>query len=267
MSIKGHFIASSIGRIFVSQFGNTSGDVAVLCAPSIAEELNLSRAVLAKQCQAFAQQGIDSFILDYFGTGDSEGEFEESSPDNWFEDIIAAGKWLQSLGYKKLIVLGVRVGALLLAANQDKLHKQLPIIGQIYWKPVTNGKVFVSQLIRIKQANQMMNNSAEKVNWRNEILAGNDTEVAGYTLTKQFVDAMEALVVQADLHWQSPVKWLELATEKVTPATRKFVEASDAITVQTLQTPTFWQVPEVFDLPELSALGLTITENLLGEHC
>ncbi|REL25219.1 hypothetical protein DXX93_00700 [Thalassotalea euphylliae] len=265
MSIQGHFIASTQGRIFVSQFGNTKSDVAVLCAPPVAEELNLSRAVLAKQCQAFAQQGLDSFILDYFGTGDSEGEFEEGSLTDWCEDILSVGKWLQSLGYQKLIVLGVRVGALLLGVNQQKLHAQLPIIGQILWKPVTNGKVFASQLIRIKQANQMMSNSTEKVNWRNEILAGNNTEVAGYVLTKAFIEGIEAAVVPATVEWQSPVSWLELATEKVTPATRKFVEASDVIAVHTLQTPAFWQVPEVFDLPELSAVGVTITNKLLGE--
>ncbi|REL33992.1 hypothetical protein [Thalassotalea euphylliae] len=266
MSIQGHFIASTKGRIFVSQFGNSKRDVAVLCLPSIAEELNLSRAVLAKQCQAFAQHGLDSFILDYFGTGDSEGEFEESSFNSWFGDVVSVGEWLQSLGYQKLIVLGVRVGALLLGVNQQKLHAQLPILGQIFWKPITSGKVFANQLIRIKQANQMMGNSSDKVNWRNEILAGNDTEIAGYVITKNFIEEIEAAVISAAIEWQSPVNWLELATQKITPATRKFAEASDVITVHTLHTPAFWQVPEVFDLPELSALGVTITHKLLGEY-
>ncbi len=261
--LQGHFIPSIKGRVFVSQFGNQKGDTAVLCLPSIVEELNLSRAVLAKQCQAYAAQGLDSFILDYFGTGDSEGEFEESSLDDWREDILVVGKWLQSLGYKELILLGVRVGAMLLGANQKAIHERLPVSGQILWKPVTNGKIFVSQLIRVKQANQMMNSDTDKVNWRNEILAGKDVEVAGYVLTKAFIEEMEAITILPEHEWQSPVSWLELASENVMPATKKFVEASDAISVHTMQTPPFWQVPEIFDLPELSALGVLLTEKLL----
>ena len=255
MTLSGHFIPSSKGRIFVSQFGELNGDTAVMCLPSIVEELNLSRAVLAKQCQIYAERGIDSFIMDYFGTGDSEGEFEQATLQGWFEDIINVGQWLVARGYKKLILLGVRVGALLAATLQEKLHKQLPIVAQILWKPVTSGKIFVSQLIRIKTANQMMNNRAGNVNWRKEILAGNDTEVAGYKLTSEFIRGIEALAIATDTDWQSSVDWVELATESLTPATKRLTQDNKIISTHILNVPPFWQVPEIFDLPELHTLG------------
>ena len=262
MSIQGHFIQSVLGRVFVTQFGDQKSDTAVLCLPSVVEELNLARAVLAKQCQAFSRQGVDSFIMDYFGTGDSEGEFEQASADDWLNDVITVGQWLVAQGYQKLIIIGVRVGALLLAANQALLHQQLPIVGQILWKPITSGKLFVSQLLRIKQANQMMANTSEKVNWRNEILAGNSTEIAGYLVTRTFIEQLETLAIEPKSPWLSQTHWLELAATDLTPATKRFTNGQSSIQTHTLATPAFWQVPEVFDLPELTTLGKQILAEL-----
>ncbi|WP_286264231.1 serine aminopeptidase domain-containing protein [Thalassotalea atypica] len=265
MSLKGHFIASSKGRVFITQFGDNKSGTAVLCLPSITEELNLARAVLAKQCQSFAENSIDSFILDYTGTGDSEGEFEEYTADDWLQDIIAAGKWLLEQGYKKLVLLGVRMGGLFLVAHQELLHQSLPISGQILWKPVTNGKLFINQLIRIKQASQLMGNATQKVNWRNEILAGNSTEIAGYLLTKAMVEGIEQLAITKESDWQVPTYWLELASETITPATKRLTENVKNIITQPLKTPAFWQVPEVFNLPQLNQQGLIALKELKSQ--
>ncbi|NMP33048.1 hypothetical protein HII17_15935 [Thalassotalea sp. M1531] len=262
MIIQGHFVPAKLGRVFVSQFGDKQGSTAILCLPSITEELNLARAILAKQCQAFANKGHPSFIMDYYGSGDSEGEFEDASANQWLDDVISVGQWLVQQGYKNIILLGVRVGALLLATNQEKLHQALPIQAYILWKPVTNGKLFVNQLIRIKQANAMMSGEGEKINWRNEILSGNNTEVAGYLLTAGFIEQLENLSITHDTQWQAPTYWLELASSNVSPATKRIVEGVEEIMVHTMTTPAFWQVPEIFDLPELTELGLVLLSEI-----
>ncbi|MCW9008169.1 MAG: hypothetical protein OQK02_09550, partial [Marinobacter sp.] len=69
--LTGHFISSEQGNIFLTQFGEILGNTAILCLPSITEEMNLARAVVAKQAQGFATQGVPCFVLDYYGTGDS----------------------------------------------------------------------------------------------------------------------------------------------------------------------------------------------------
>lgn len=264
MHLQGHFVPAKLGKVFVSQFGDKQGNTAVLCLPSITEELNLARAVLAKQCQAYANVGYSSFIMDYYGSGDSEGEFEQANANQWLDDVITVGQWLVQQGYQNIILLGVRVGALLLAANQQQLHQALPIQSQILWKPVTNGKLFVNQLIRIKQANAMMSGDGEKVNWRNEILNGNSTEIAGYLLTADFVEQLEALSIKPETQWLAPTAWLELAASNVTPATKRIIDGVEQISVHTLSTPAFWQVPEIFNLPELTELGLSVLAEL--EH-
>ena len=60
--LAGHFIDSPQGQLFITQFGEVVGDTAVLCLPSITEEMNLARAVVAKQAQCFATDRLNSFI-------------------------------------------------------------------------------------------------------------------------------------------------------------------------------------------------------------
>lgn len=256
--LTGHFIPSTQGNIFITQFGKINGDTAILCLPSITEEMNLARAVIAKQAQCFANEGVPCYVLDYYGTGDSEGEFEQANADVWLENILAAGKFIQQQGISKIILWGVRFGALLILSHQEKLHQNLPITQQFLWKPVTSGKLFAGQFLRIKQANAMMSNSNEKINWRERILAGNNVEVAGYLLTKSMLQSLESLQVSQEFQPISPMAWFELAAKELTPLTKRLSAPWDSAVakVYCFDCPPFWQVPEVFSLPELEQLTI-----------
>ena len=258
--LTGHFIPSNQGKLFITQFGGWASDTAILCLPSITEELNLSRAVIAKQAQAFANKGCPCFVLDYFGTGDSEGEFEQANCDIWLDNILTTGNWLQQQGVKKIILWGIRFGALLILAHQRKLHESLPIKQQLLWKPVTNGKQFAGQFLRIKQTSDMMKKSAEKVNWRQHILDGHDTEVAGYLVTAEMLVSMETLKVENEIQPISHIDWFELAANEPTPLTKKLTNncPDNKITVHCFESPPFWQVPEIFTLPALYPLNTNL---------
>lgn len=260
--IKGHFIASLQGKLFITQFGDNHTGTAILCLPSITEELNLSRAIIAKQAQQFTLHHLPCFVLDYFGTGDSEGEFEQASCDIWLENILVAGQWLHDQGYSKIILWGVRFGALLMLANQQKIHHQLFISQQVLWKPVLKGVQFAGQFLRIKQANSLFNACGDKmpvqINWRQHILDGNDTQVAGYCMTRYMLSSWEALDASATNMPLSPVYWLELAAKQLSPASRKLLQTWPAQhTVSAcFDCPAFWQIPAIFTLPALYQLTL-----------
>ena len=259
--LAGHFIGSPQGQLFITQFGEVAGDTAVLCLPSITEEMNLARAVVAKQAQSFANADLPCFILDYYGTGDSEGEFEQANADIWLENILAAGDFIQQQGITKIIIWGIRFGALLVLNYQEVLHQKLPIIQQILWKPVTNGKLFAGQFLRIKQANTMMSKASgkeagDKINWRDHVLAGNDVEVAGYLLTNTMLQSIESLQISKSFQPLSTLDWFELAAKEPTPLTKRLSAPwDDAIAnVHCFDCPPFWQVPEIFALPALEQL-------------
>ncbi len=256
--LTGHFINTEQGNIFLTQFGEVTSDTAILCLPSITEEMNLARAVVAKQAQHFASEAFPCFVLDYYGTGDSEGEFEQANADIWLENIIATGEFMKQQGVTNIILWGIRFGALLILSHQEKLHQQLPIIKQVLWKPVTNGKLFLGQFLRIKQANALMNKTSnkaadDKINWREHTLAGNDVEVAGYLLTKAMLQSIESLQISKDFQPLSSLHWFELAVKEPSPLTKRLFESWDeTITkLHCFDCPPFWQVPEMFSLPEL----------------
>lgn len=263
--LKGHFVSSIQGNVFVTQFGDIKGDTAILCLPSITEEMNLSRAVIAKQLQAFSQASLPCFVVDYYGTGDSEGEFEHADCNIWLKDVIAVGEWLQQQGIKHIVLFGIRFGGLITLAHQEYLHQKLPIVRQILWKPVINGKQFFGQFIRIKQANEMLKGNEEKKNWRQEIIDGNDVEVAGYKVGADLLNSSEQLIVNATFNPLCPVDWFELSSSNITPATKKIIADinPELLSIGAVECPPFWQVPEVFDLPALVQETLTqVTKKL-----
>ena len=262
--LTGHFIPSSQGDVFVTQFGNNSQiaqntsidhNVAILCLPSITEELNLSRAVVGKTAQMLSKK-TPVFILDYFGTGDSCGEFEQATTAIWLDDIHTVCSWLKSQGFKKVIVWGIRFGALLALHAQSRIEQQLTLLQFVFWKPVTLGKQFAGQFLRIKQANAMMSKEDAKINWRQEILEGIETEVAGYKLNAAMLTSLEILQITPEVTPKAPVAWFELAAKDLTPITKKIIAQwpENKVTAQSIECPMFWQVPEVFSLPELSEL-------------
>jgi exosortase A-associated hydrolase 2 len=263
--LSGHFIPSAQGNLFITQFGTLNTNTAILCIPSIVEELNLSRAVVAKQAQTFAKQGLPCIVLDYFGTGDSDGEFEQSSCELWLENILTAGEWLKQQGIEKIILWGVRFGALMMFSYQKELHDKLPIIKQMMWKPVTSGKQFAGQFLRIKQVSSMLNNAEEKVNWRQYILDGNDTEVAGYLMTKNWLTSVERMVIDKNFSPLSPLYWFELGALKPTPIMTRLssIWKKTSYQIHCVEMPAFWQVPEIFSLGNFEQVCFDILDKEL----
>src|SRR5690606_41016849 len=62
------------------------------------------------------------FRSDLFGTGDSEGEFEAASVEQWIEDLATASAWSASTGWSVTSMLGIRMGALLAATLRSEEH-------------------------------------------------------------------------------------------------------------------------------------------------
>lgn len=251
--LSGHFVSSGMHKLFVSQFGDSQSSKVLLCLPPLFEELNLSRAIVAKQAHFFAEQGLPCFIMDYAGTGDSEGEINQVNVGTWLNNVLDVGEWLKARGCTEIYLWGVRFGGLLALAYQRQIHQSLPVSKQLFWKPVLKGKVMMSQFIRLKQANSMMLSAQEKVNWRQKILAGEEIEIAGYPINAELLSSLEALTSETLLQPSSPVVWMELAASKVTPAIANFIAnwPKKSVMIDCFECSAFWQIPEIFELSQL----------------
>lgn len=217
---------------------------------------------MAKQAQYFSAHNYPCYIMDYAGTGDSEGEINEVEVADWVGNVLDVGAWLASRGVKEIILWGVRFGALLALANQSEFHQKLPVGRQLFWKPVLKGKMMMSQFIRLKQANSMMQKDQESVNWRQHILDGNETEIAGYPVTKTLLMSLEALQPETLEKPGSPIGWLEFNAKQVTPAISKAVGQwpEDMVKIECLESSAFWQISEIFELSQYHNNSLAILE-------
>ena len=241
-------------------FGALPSDHVVLCLPPLFEEMNLSRAVIAKQAQYFAEHGLITCVMDYFGTGDSEGETDDADVSIWLNDILEVASWLKSRGVQRLTLWGVRFGGLMLLHFQDELHKTLPVCQQLLWKPLLSGELFVKQFIRLKNLNSVLKGDEKKIDWRQNIREGNATEIAGYPLNQALLQSIESLAVTREIEPRTHIVWMELAATQPGSKVVETIERwpVDACTISPEDTPAFWQRPDIFTVAELYPRSLAL---------
>jgi alpha/beta superfamily hydrolase len=116
---------------------------AVICAPLFAEYLRC-HSCLRRLAAALAARGVHVLRFDYYGTGDSYGEFEQTTPAEWEIDIRTAAAELQELsGVRRVRLIGVRLGATLAARVAVKLPSVQRVI---LWDPIVDGAAYLRQL-------------------------------------------------------------------------------------------------------------------------
>ena len=259
------FIAGSKGSLFALHHApeHTPEKVSdstecIVAIPSFAEEMNRCRYMQTLLAQALNKQGHALVSVDPYGTGDSSGDFAEASWDQWIQDTIDATHYAKQLGYKKISLLAVRLGALLAMAAApeiENLHRM------IFWQPVTNGKTFLNQFLRIKIAASMgRDEKAETTAHLEELIkSGQNIEVTGYDVSPELFSGIQAAHYSNHLdHLSCPLSWFTVlaSEERKTPrgdlqAMEKWQEQGVEINHQTVIGPAFWQAHERTLTPEL----------------
>ena len=122
--IEAFFLPGSQGAIFAIYHPPASGVIergGVLYAPPFAEEMNKARRMAALQARRLAAAGFGVLIPDLYGCGDSGGDFAEARWDIWRDDLSRCRDWLRGRGHHRLVLWGLRLGALLAA----ELHRRV----------------------------------------------------------------------------------------------------------------------------------------------
>lgn len=255
------FLENASRQLFAIRFDvnpdKTSRGV-VLHLPAFGEEMNKSRAMVASQAREMAELGYKVLVVDYFGTGDSGGEFVESDWHGWLEDVRYCLRYLHSEVSGPVTLWGLRLGALMaieLAQEPDLNISQL-----LLWNPVLQGEQHMAQFLRLRLANSMMQGETKeklsdlKVRLEEEGLL----EVAGYELSYALFDQVckskaKEMVLPSDLK----VYWADVAaTIKALPVPAQnlidqWKEQGLQVDTNQIEASQFWATQEISRADEL----------------
>ena len=271
VELKPQFLGEAGGRHFSLQFkavGAARGHIVFL--PPFAEEMNRCRALVALQARALCAVGYHCTVLDFYGTGDSEGELANASLSIWHDNIDTALEAIKSASSLPVSLWGLRTGALIAADYATR--SQHTIQNLLLWQPVTSGKRFVVQLLRQRVA-ALVNSGlpAETTSQiRQRLSDGESVEVSGYILGGSIIEDIESLqLADTAPRFTGSAFWLEnvdVDGEPLPTGSQKVVDKLVAkiptLEVHTCTGAPVWQLHKRDAAPRLVAL----TTELLS-HC
>ncbi len=181
------FLETSRGRRFCLFHqvpnGHTTHGALIYIHP-FADEMNLSRRMAAAQARAFASAGYAVLLIDLYGCGDSDGDFESATWDIWRDDVVQAQAWLATrAGHVAMWLWGLRAGCLL-AAEVATLHAALPT-RLLLWQPVVSGRQHLNQLLRLSLVSDMARGvrALNTEQLAQKLALGDSVEVGGYSIS------------------------------------------------------------------------------------
>lgn len=256
------FLDTADGRLFAVHHLPAEGTQVlgnVLCVLPFNEEMNRCRSMVTLQAQAFAAIGFGTLIVDLHGTGDSAGDFADARWQTWLSNLIAAKAWLDQQDGACAALWGIRLGAILAAQAHASMGN--PRIALLLWQPVADGKMHLTQFMRVKIAAQMDRADLAKettAGMRAALASGHTVEIAGYEVHPQLAASIDAARLAAHaLPDGTQVLWLENAPPDqldLSPATQTLLSQWPGPRAQcqphTFAGPAFWQMHERVVAPQ-----------------
>ena len=257
------FIPGSQGNLFSVLYRPPTGipsQGGVLFVPPFAEEMNKSRRMCAAQAQEFAKSGYAVLMADFYGSGDSAGDFSDARWGIWRQDLRILFDWLAGRCDGTLNVWGLRLGSILAIDLIDQLDAAVSNI--ILWQPVVSGRSVLTEFLRIQLAAGIFGGEGSPrttVNGLQERLhAGESLEIAGYELSAELAKSLNAASLSDYCPKSSELHWLEVSREGKgqlgADSTQQIDEwAGQGVKVNSVVVagPRFWGTAGVTECPEL----------------
>jgi exosortase A-associated hydrolase 2 len=131
----------------------------------------------------------------------------------------------------------------------------------VLWQPVTSGKQFLTQFLRLKIASELSAETAQARSstqqLRDRLMRGETIEIAGYELSPALalaIDADELAIPSAPAR----IAWLEVSTDaerELGPASRSHIEAwrhaGHQVDARIVKGNRFWQTVEICECAAL----------------
>jgi exosortase A-associated hydrolase 2 len=269
ITVLPRFLGEEGDKFLTLRFGCTGVPKAhIVFIPPFVEEMNRCRSLVATQAREFARTGYTCTLLDFYGTGDSQGQLCDASLQVWKDNIRLTIDGLQNEADVPLILWGLRLGGLIAldyAATSPRPPQHI-----ILWQPVNAAKVYITQVLRQRVASLMVNGLPPETTKeiRKKLEDGEQVEISGYTLAGGLIRDLENIELSAMGHLcPGNIYWLEHVTEEgkeIGVAARKavdqLVEQGNRVEIRTFCDPPIWLIHERDFAPQL----LSCTSGLLS---
>ena len=257
------FLDGSRGRCFAIYHGppaDVKTRATVLCVPPFNEEMNRCRSMFTLLARSLASCGIGTLVIDLHGTGESEGHHVDARWETWKSDIKQAMDWLDRREGACHALIGVRLGVPLAA---DVLRQSADqSVALVAWQPVSDGKSYFTQFLRIRIAANMERTDIPKetaADMRKQLASGHPVEVAGYAVHPELAAAIEGCRLSAlTPATGGGVGWFERKSgteEGLAPASQAVVDGwrseGRRVDVHHFEGPAFWAVHDRAVAPDL----------------
>lgn len=249
MDISAEFIEtphSSLFSVLKRPSGSTPKRIYIVLQ-AFAEEANKSRRMWSLISETVCDRGSAVLLFDYSSTGDSQGEFAEATLQNWTDDLCAVINVCQSrFPDVPLECIALRTGAIVYLEALKKLSTSIP---GILIAPVTNGKQFISQFLRLRlAANMVSGEKKESMASLNQLLEQEGViEVAGYALNKQLVSEISSFTA-TDACPSAEIRILDIVSDEgdgMSPAIQKIADSWTNLDVSLVCGVKFWATQEI----------------------
>jgi len=166
----------------------------VFCHPLAEEKLWAHRAQV-NLARKLAHEGYAVLRFDFYGEGDSAGEFEQSTVETRLEDVQGAIECLKKidLEIREVSLFGLRFGGMIAAITAERLNG---ISSLILWEPVLEGSRYIQEMLRTQLAVQLAawgEIRKDRVALANDLLAGETANIDGYLLAPEFYSELVKL--------------------------------------------------------------------------
>lgn len=155
----------------------------LLCSP-IGHEYISTHWAMRRVSASLTAAGFHVFKFDYFGTGDSAGDFGECGTARWVSDIqMAATELLDISGNQNVLLLGLRFGATLAAMAVQNVNPKALVL----WDPVTDGGGYIQELREIHRVQ-----AASYSVWQDNLGYKTEeyTELMGFPFSPALLDSL-----------------------------------------------------------------------------